>query len=89
LEHLPIKLHRGFEQIELARSYEEEVREFKRRLIVRTLHECGWCKQDAAKSLGLARSYLHRLINQLQITEVEEGLHPEGPEEPTSSEPVN
>ena len=89
LEHLPSKLLRGFEQIELARSYEEEVREFKRRLIVRTLHECGWCKQDAAKSLGLARSYLHRLINQLQITEVEEGLHPEGPEGPTGSEPVN
>jgi DNA-binding NtrC family response regulator len=89
LEHLPGRLHRGFEDIELARSYEEEVREFKRRLIVRTLHECGWCKQDAAKSLGLARSYLHRLINQLEISEVEEGLPAKSPEGFTGSEPVN
>jgi len=88
LEHLPLRLHRGFETIELARSYEEEVREFKRRLIVRTLHECGWCKQDAAKELGLARSYLHRLINQLQIQAVEANLPDEDAEEQADTGPV-
>ena len=66
--HLPGTLRGGFERVELGRSYEKEVREFKRRLIVRTLRECGWSKQDAARSLSLARSYLHRLINQLEIT---------------------
>jgi DNA-binding NtrC family response regulator len=65
--HLPGSLRSGFEQVELGRSYEKEVREFKRRLILRTLRDCGWSKQDAARSLSLARSYLHRLINQLEI----------------------
>lgn len=65
--HLPKNLHSGFEQPTEVRSYEEEVREFKRRLILRTLRECGGRKVDAARALGVARGYLHRLINQLQI----------------------
>jgi DNA-binding NtrC family response regulator len=65
--HLPKSLHSGFEQPAEVRSYEEEVREFKRRLILRTLRECGGRKVDAARVLGVARGYLHRLINQLQI----------------------
>jgi len=73
LVHLPGTLRSGFEQVELSRSYEKEVREFKRRLILRTLRECGWSKQDAARSLSLARSYLHRLINQLEIHSEEAG----------------
>jgi len=56
----------------VARSYEEEVREFKRRLVLRTLRECGWRKAEAARMLGVARTYLHRLINQLGIREEEE-----------------
>ncbi|MGH9787791.1 MAG: sigma 54-interacting transcriptional regulator [Candidatus Acidiferrales bacterium] len=67
VHHLPPALRKGFERQLPAHSYEDAVREFKRRLIVRTLRESGWCKQDAARSLGLARSYLHRLIAQLQI----------------------
>ncbi len=67
LSHLPPRMQRGFQRIITATSYEAEVRDFKRRLIVRTLREYGGCKQDAARSLGLARSYLHRLINQLEI----------------------
>lgn len=47
--------------------YEEEVRDFKRRLILRRLLECGGRKADVARTLGVARSYLHRLINQLGI----------------------
>jgi DNA-binding NtrC family response regulator len=65
--HLPKSLHGGFEQPTEIHSYEEEVREFKRRLIMRTLRECGGRKVDAARALGVARGYLHRLINQLQI----------------------
>ncbi len=57
----------------LARTYEGEVREFKRRLILRTLRECGWRKAESARMLGVARTYLHRLINQLDIREEEAG----------------
>jgi DNA-binding NtrC family response regulator len=57
----------------LARTYEGEVREFKRRLILRTLRECGWRKAESARMLGVARTYLHRLINQLDIREEGEG----------------
>lgn len=48
-------------------SFEEEVRCFKRRLIERKLMEYHNNKQQAAKSLGLARSSLHRLIDDLHI----------------------
>jgi DNA-binding NtrC family response regulator len=65
--HLPALLCNGFRQQRLAHSYDDEVRDFKRRLIVRTLHECGGNKAETARTLGLARGYLHRLINQLEI----------------------
>jgi DNA-binding NtrC family response regulator len=54
------------------RSYEEEVRRFKRELVLRTLRERGWCKTESAKALGVARGYLHRLIRQLEIEEVKD-----------------
>ena len=67
--HLPIALRNGFDDTAaVVHSYEEEVRDFKRRLILRTLQECGWSKAETARTLGVARGYLHRLINQLQIT---------------------
>jgi DNA-binding NtrC family response regulator len=50
-----------------AGSFEEEVRSFKRRLIERKLLEYHNNKLQAAKSLGLARSSLHRLIDELHI----------------------
>ncbi|MGH9734937.1 MAG: sigma-54 dependent transcriptional regulator [Candidatus Acidiferrales bacterium] len=53
--------------VRVMRSYEEEVRDFKRRLVLRTLRECGWRKAESARVLGVARGYLHRLINQLGI----------------------
>ncbi len=56
---------------QLSRSYEDEVRRFKRSLVVRALRECGWRKAECARSLGVARGYLHRLINQLGIQEGE------------------
>ena len=49
-----------------------EIRQFKRRLILRTLRKYGWNKVESARSLGVARGYLHRLINQLEISQYEE-----------------
>jgi len=76
--HLPVTMRRGFNDARPAYSYDEEVREFKRRLLVRTLQECGWRKAETARTLGMARGYLHRLINQLQIAP-EEVKRPEQP----------
>jgi DNA-binding NtrC family response regulator len=76
VEHLPLPMQGGCETGPLNRSYEEEVRDFKRRLILRTLRECGWRKAESARTLGVARGYLHRLINQLGIQESEEESEP-------------
>ncbi len=80
--HLPTTLRDGFEQPRLVHhSYEEEVRDFKRRLILRTLQECGGSKAKTARTLRLARGYLHRLINQLQIQTEETGSDSDPPDE--------
>lgn len=52
-------------------SYEQELKRFKRNLVLRTLRECNWKKAESARALGVARGYLHRLINQLDIREPE------------------
>ena len=70
--HLPAALRNGLHAPQVSRPYEEAVREFKRRLVLRTLRECGWRKAESARALGVARGYLHRLINQLGIEEIEE-----------------
>ncbi len=66
LEHLPSQFHMVATNEEQA-SLEDEVRNFKRRLIQRTLVELGNNKVEAARSLKIARSSLHRLIEELQI----------------------
>jgi DNA-binding NtrC family response regulator len=43
-------------------------------LVLRTLRQCGWKKTETARSLGIARNYLHRLINQLNILPEEAGM---------------
>ena len=48
-------------------SFDKEVREFKGRLIQRALAQTGYNKVQAAHLLGIARSSLHRLIDELQI----------------------
>ena len=75
--HLPAALRGSFEEPSLSCSYEDEVRQFKRRLVLRTLRQCGWQKATSARALGVARGYLHRLINQLEIKESEEENLPE------------
>jgi DNA-binding NtrC family response regulator len=44
---------------------------------LRALRECGWRKAECARTLGVARGYLHRLINQLGIQEGEGDPAPE------------
>jgi DNA-binding NtrC family response regulator len=65
-------------------SYEEEIRRFKRNLILRTLREYGWRKAESARALGVARGYLHRLIHQLEIQEEETDVV----EKETDSSPI-
>lgn len=86
--HLPNSLRGDFEEAAAGRSYEDEVREFKRRLIMRTLRECGGRKVDAARTLGVARGYLHRLINQLQIQIDDEEMGIVEAPEPASQEHI-
>jgi DNA-binding NtrC family response regulator len=74
------------ERVERGLSYEEEVRQFRRRLVLRTLREYGWQKSESARALGIARGYLHRLINQLNIPQPA-GV-PECPEEEETDVPV-
>jgi DNA-binding NtrC family response regulator len=85
LWHLPKPLHDGFEEHQVpSHSYDEELREFKRRLILRTLRDCAGSKAEAARRLGIARGYLHRLVNQLQIETEEGGALDDVIEEPDS-----
>jgi DNA-binding NtrC family response regulator len=69
---LPAAIRSGCEVPQFNQSYEEEVRQFKRRLVLRTLKECGWRKAESARTLGVARGYLHRLIAQLGIQQAGE-----------------
>jgi len=72
LWHLPRTFCNGLERQQEECSYDKELREFKRRLILRSLHECDGSKAETARRLGIARGYLHRLINQLHIEEAAE-----------------
>jgi DNA-binding NtrC family response regulator len=47
--------------------YHEEVEDFKRDLIARTIIAHGGNRTHAAKALGLQRTYLLRLIRELGI----------------------
>jgi two-component system, NtrC family, response regulator AtoC len=82
VSHLPLDIRSNSHETEtftgsdtamsVSSSYEGEIRQFKRRLILRTLRKHGWNKVESARSLGVARGYLHRLINQLEISQYEE-----------------
>jgi two-component system, NtrC family, response regulator len=66
VEHLPHQFAAWTDQAKGA-SFDDEVRNFKRRLIVRTLSGCGNNKLQAARLLKIARSSIHRLIDELEI----------------------
>jgi two-component system response regulator AtoC len=76
--HLPATFWGNAEKPAPTASYEVEVRQFKRRLVLRTLREFGWQKATSARALGVARTSLHRLINELEIKEPGEENLPEG-----------
>ena len=78
----------GCEGPRLPRCYEDEIRRFKRGLVLRTLREYGWRKAESARALGVARGYLHRLINQLGIQEREGDSAVEHLDEPSPLRPV-
>jgi two-component system response regulator HydG len=80
LWHLPKAFCNGWEMQQEECSYDRELREFKRRLILRVLRDCDGSKSEAARRLGIARGYLHRLINQLHIEEVAEESFADLPE---------
>jgi Nif-specific regulatory protein len=84
LWHLPPALCTGFRQGQISARYDEQVREFKRRLILRTLTDCNGNKSEAARVLGLARGYLHRLIGELEIHTQDSGLNVDAEEEAPS-----
>lgn len=48
-------------------GYHGAVHEFKRRLIEATLHQVRGNRTHAAKALGLQRTYLLRLIRELEV----------------------
>jgi DNA-binding NtrC family response regulator len=66
-EHLPSHFIDVPEEAVEAYSFDEEVKSFKRRLIYRVLADNGNNKLQAARSLKIARSSLHRLIDELEI----------------------
>ena len=51
------------------------VQRFKADLIVHSLKECGNNQTRAAKKLGIQRTYLSKLIKELNIEAIEKGVH--------------
>jgi DNA-binding NtrC family response regulator len=68
IEHLPSQFAAWDTDLEDS-SFDEEVRAFKRRLIRRVLLAFDNNKLQAARSLKIARSSLHRLIDELDVSE--------------------
>lgn len=52
----------------LLNAYQKQVEEFKRDLLTRALIAHGGNRTHAAKTLGLQRTYLLRLIRQLALS---------------------
>lgn len=57
-------------------SFEEAIINFKRRLILKSLQESKYNKAEAARNLKINRSYLFRLLKQLEIHEVIDTKNP-------------
>jgi Nif-specific regulatory protein len=68
-------------------AFHESIRAFKRELVRSALRAHEGNKLRAARELGISRCYLHRLVNQLEITEAVAGpMIEEGDEETTTRE---
>jgi DNA-binding NtrC family response regulator len=68
VEHLPSQFASWQAADSPNYSFDDEVKSFKRRLIQRVLCDNGNNKLQAARTLGIARSSLHRLIDDLEIS---------------------
>jgi DNA-binding NtrC family response regulator len=71
VEHLPSQFASWEVRTTNDCSFEEEVRSFKRRLIQRALSDTNNNKLQAARTLKIARSSLHRLIDELEIPTID------------------
>lgn len=70
--HLPEKIHNDVLNTSHSSLYEEEIQDFKRRLLLRTLQGCKGNRTEAARLLDITRGCLHRLINQFGLAAREE-----------------
>ncbi len=68
LDHLPPEIvgDKGIEDPEIHR-YTEAVNAFKKLLITRTMEETGYNKTITARKLGLNRTYLFKLMKELEL----------------------
>ncbi len=67
-------------------SFHEAVRSFKRELLRSAVRMHSGNKLKAARELGISRCYLHRLLNQLNATDL---LRPDDEEEDSRRDPAN
>ena len=72
VQDLPPEFHRLAVASEIPRgSFHEAVRYFKRELVLSALRAHAGNRLKAARELCISRSYLHRLLNQLEISTTE------------------
>jgi hypothetical protein len=67
-------------------SFHEAVRSFKRELLRSAVRMHSGNKLKAARELGISRCYLHRLLNQLNATDL---LRPDDEEEDSPRNPAS
>lgn len=48
-------------------TFHERVAQAKREILIETLNRCGWNRRRAANELGLNRTYIYRLMRELEI----------------------
>lgn len=78
LAHLPRELAILSARTRRRAGFHDEVLQFKTELVAETLQRTNGNVSQAARDLGLQRTYLHRLMNEL-------GVHPQREEKVTSS----
>jgi DNA-binding NtrC family response regulator len=78
LAHLPRELAILSARTRRRAGFHDEVLQFKTELVAETLQRTNGNVSQAARDLGLQRTYLHRLMNEL-------GVHPQREAKVTSS----
>lgn len=64
---IPEKAESGFALMDSALELKDAVNEFKKTYIANVLAKSNWNQTEAAKRLGIQRTYLSRLLNELDI----------------------